>query len=86
MAATDVDLDAAGVELGTSGLIGQMQSDDLVAEEIPTVSQGGRKREGMGLSVDCGNSMRALKQEHANQTITYTDLVEPIHRCACRLR
>ena len=49
----NVDLDTTGVELGTSGLISQMKSNDLMTEEISTVSEGGRKLERMGLSVDC---------------------------------
>lgn len=52
LATTDVDLDAAGVELGTARLIGQMKGDDLVTEEISTMSQVGGKLEGVGLSVD----------------------------------
>lgn len=48
----DVDLDAAGVELGTSGLVTQMKSDNLVTEEIATTSEVGRKLEGVSLSVE----------------------------------
>ena len=49
----NLDLDAGGVELGASRLIGQMKSDNLVTEEISTTSEGGRKLERMGLPVDC---------------------------------
>lgn len=50
--AANVDLDAGGVELGTSGRVGQMKGDDLVTEEIPTTSESGRKLERVGLSVE----------------------------------
>jgi len=45
LAAADIDLDAAGVELGTSGLVGQMKGDDLVTEEVSTASEVGRELE-----------------------------------------
>jgi len=48
----NVDLDAAGVELGTSGSVSQMKGDDLVTEEISTTSEIGRKTERMGLSIE----------------------------------
>lgn len=50
----NVDLDTAGVELGTSRLVGQVEGNDLMTEEISTTSEGGRKLKRMGLSVDCG--------------------------------
>jgi len=50
--AADVDLNAAGVELGTSRLVGQMKGNDLVTKEVSTASEGRRKRERMGLSVE----------------------------------
>jgi hypothetical protein len=50
--ATDVDLNTASVELGTSRLVGQMKGDDLVTKEVSTASEGRRKRERMGLSVE----------------------------------
>ena len=49
----NVDLDTAGVELSTSGLISQMKGNDLMTEEISTVGEGGRKLERMGLSINC---------------------------------
>jgi len=52
LVAADFDLDAAGVELGTSGLVGQMKGNDLVTKEVSTASERRRKRERMGLSVD----------------------------------
>lgn len=48
---TDRDLCACGVELGTSGLVGQMQGDDLVAKEIPTGGQVGGEGERVSFSV-----------------------------------
>jgi len=63
LAAADVDLDAAGVELGTSGLVGQMKGDDLVTDEISTASEVGRELERMGLSVDWKNSVRIVDQK-----------------------
>ena len=63
---TDVDLDAGGVELGTSGLISQMKGDDFMTEEISTASKGGRKLERMGLSVDYENSVSVVDQRWAN--------------------
>ena len=50
--AADVDLDAAGVELGTSGLVAQMKSNDLVTKEVSTASESRRKGERMSLSVN----------------------------------
>lgn len=50
--AADLDLDAARVELCTSGLVGQMKGDDLVTKEVSTARKGRRKGERMGLSVD----------------------------------
>jgi len=50
--AADVDLNAAGVELGTSGLVGQMKGNDLVTDQVSTASESRRKSERMGLSVD----------------------------------
>ena len=52
LAAADLDLDAAGVELGTPGLVGQMKGDDLVTKNVSTASEVGRELERMGLSVD----------------------------------
>jgi hypothetical protein len=48
----NVDLNTAGVELGTSGFVGQVKGDDLMTEEISTASECGRKLERMGLSVE----------------------------------
>jgi len=45
LAAADIDLDAAGVELGTSGLVGQMKGDDLVTKEVSTAGEVGRELE-----------------------------------------
>jgi len=50
--AANVDLDAAGVELGASELRSQMKADNLVTEEISTAREVGRKLERMGLSVE----------------------------------
>lgn len=57
LATTDFDLDTGGVKLGASRLIGQMKADNLVTKEISTTSEVGREREGMGLSIDCKNSV-----------------------------
>ena len=54
---TNVDLDTGRVELGASGLISQMKGDNLVTEEISTMSEVGRELEGMGLSVDYKSSV-----------------------------
>ena len=59
----NVDLDAAGVELGTSGLVSQMKGDDLVTEEVSTAGEVGRKFERMGLSVDCISSISIVNQK-----------------------
>jgi len=48
----DVDLDAGGIELGTSGLIGQMKGDDFVTEKISTAGEVGRELERVGLSIE----------------------------------
>jgi hypothetical protein len=48
----NIDLDARGVELSTSGLISQVKGDDLVTKEVPAASEVGRKVERMSLSVE----------------------------------
>jgi hypothetical protein len=48
----NVELDAGGVELGASGLIRQMKTNDLMTKEVSTASEIGRELESMGLPVE----------------------------------
>ena len=82
---TDVNLNTARVELGTSKVICQMEGDDLVTEEVSAGSEGGRKRKRMGLSVNCKGFISVVDQEGVSRARTYIDLVGPIHRRVDRL-
>jgi len=59
--AADVDLNAAGVELGTSGLVGQVKGDDLVTDQVSTAGESRRKSERMGLSVDWERKTKSVR-------------------------
>lgn len=82
---TNIDLDAGRVELGTSGLSSQMKGDNLVTEEISTMSEVGRELERMGLSVDCKSSV-SDEPKMGKQMTAYIDLVGPKwhYRCVYR--
>ena len=59
----NIELHTCGVELGTAGLVSQMQGNDLVAKKISTGGQVGREGERVSLSVNCTGPISIMNQK-----------------------